>query len=237
MQSEKSTSKRQRLKNEYEKRQRREFLICALLEIVIIFVFLTIGLAAYEELKKQEEQQMIDELIKQAELEDLQKAEHEVVEVKEAIPDVYMPVDMFEKDMFNGQYSREEVCLVAALAYCEMGGESVKGIQYAVSVVLNRVELDYYPNTIEEVVYQAGQYEPALKGTINKFIDIYYYNNTDGLTEEQLEDYERNFEAVLYVFENGSLLPLWVDCQAPFAQGTIYEVVDGEIFSGSRGVF
>lgn len=194
-------------------------------------MFLTIGLAAYEELKKQEEQEMIDELIKQAELEDLQKAEHEVVEVKEAIPDVYMPVDMFEKDMFNGKYSREEVCLVAALAYCEMGGESVKGIQYAVSVVLNRVNSPHYPNTIEEVIYQAGQYEPALKGTIEKYIDIYYYNNTDGLTEEQLEDYERNFEATLYVFENGSLLPPNVLYQSPFPQASgVYEIVDGEYF-------
>lgn len=168
--------------------------------------------------------------------EELTQAEHEVVEVKETLEGVYVPVDMFDKDMFDGKYSRYEVCLLAALIYCEMGGESIKGIMYAVSVVLNRVNSPYYPNTIEEVVYQAGQYEPALKGTINKYIDIYYYGNTD-MTDEQFEDHEKTFECVLHVLYVGSLLPEWVDCQAPFSQGVVYAVVDGEVFSGAHGVY
>ena len=102
---------------------------------------------------------------------------------------------------------------------------------YVVSVVLNRVASQLFPNTIEEVVYQAGQYEPALNGTINKMIRVYYYNDTSGCTEEELEDYERVFEAVAFVFVSGSQLPEDVVYQAPFVQGSgVYEVIDGEYF-------
>lgn len=191
---------------------------------------LSVGLVAYFNIRKDEEEQIERERESQ-----LTEAEHEVVEVKEAIPEVYVPVDMFEKDMFNGRYSREEVCLVSALAYCEVGNSTTESIMYAASVVLNRVDNAKYPNTIEEVVYQAGQYEPALKGTIEKYIDIYYYNNTEGLSDEELEDLERNFEAVLYVFENGSQLPAYVIYQAPFVQGGgDYIVIDGEHFCKER---
>ena len=228
MQNEKSTNNVKKQNRKSRMLQDKQSMIYALVASAIIVVVLVIGLIIFHNLKKQEQEEEYQKAIMQYQL---TEAEHEVVEVREAIPDVYMPVDMFNKDMFNGRYSREEVCLVAALAYCEMGGESVKGIMYAVSVVLNRVNSPYYPNTIEEVIYQAGQYEPALKGTIEKYIDIYYYNDTDGLSEEQLEDYERNFEATLYVFENGSLLPENVLYQAPFSQaGGVYEVVDGEYF-------
>lgn len=163
----------------------------------------------------------------------LTEAEHQVVEVEEPIPDVYVPVDMFDKDMFDGQFSRYEVCLMAALLKCEGGGMSFETLVDIVSVVFNRWGDPDFPNTIEEVIYQKGQYEPALKGTINKYIDLYYYNNADGFSEEALLEAEEVFEAVAYVCVNGSQLPPEVVYQSPFKQGSgVYKVSkEGEIFS------
>ncbi len=36
------------------------------------------------------------------------------------------------------------------------------------NVILNRVESDQFPNTIEGVIYEAGQFQPVRNGHINK---------------------------------------------------------------------
>lgn len=56
--------------------------------------------------------------------------------------------------------------LLAALIYCEAGGESYAGQLAVGSVVLNRVSSSYYPNTISGVIYQSGQFSPVASGRL-----------------------------------------------------------------------
>ena len=61
-------------------------------------------------------------------------------------------------------FNTEDIRLIALLMLCEAEGESEYGKRLVVDCVLNRVDSDRFPNTIEEVVYQRSgryvQFEP-----------------------------------------------------------------------------
>ena len=57
------------------------------------------------------------------------------------------------------------------------------------SVVLNRVESQYYPDTIREVIYQPGQYAPTWDGSLQK------------------TPHARTIENARYLLEHGSICP------------------------------
>ncbi len=60
----------------------------------------------------------------------------------------------------------DEQVLLAAIIYCEAGGESYEG-QLAVGyVIMNRVRSSLFPNTITGVVYEAKQFEPVSSGRL-----------------------------------------------------------------------
>lgn len=44
------------------------------------------------------------------------------------------------------------------IAWCEAGNQGIEGQRYVMSVVLNRVESEDFPNTIHEVIHQEGQF-------------------------------------------------------------------------------
>lgn len=77
------------------------------------------------------------------------------------------------------------------------------------SVVLNRVADDRFPDTLEEVVFQQGQYQPTWDG---RFWD---------------EPTPQAAEAAKYLLENGSQLDGSVIWQAEFPQGYgIYDTIE-----------
>lgn len=59
-----------------------------------------------------------------------------------------------------------DLSLLAALIYCEAGGESYEGQLAVGSVVINRVRSAYYPNSISGVIYQSGQFSPVASGRL-----------------------------------------------------------------------
>lgn len=62
--------------------------------------------------------------------------------------------------------SADEVTLLGALIQCEAGNGSYEGMVAVGAVVMNRVRSGGYPSTISGVVYQAGQFSPALSGSV-----------------------------------------------------------------------
>lgn len=63
--------------------------------------------------------------------------------------------------------SEEEVRLLAALVYLEAGNQSYYGKQCVASVVVNRMESKRFPNTLKGVIYQSGQFDPAMNGSLD----------------------------------------------------------------------
>lgn len=58
----------------------------------------------------------------------------------------------------------DEIMKMAAILYCEARGEPYEGILAVGSVVMNRVESPDFPNTVEEVILQPGQFSPVASG-------------------------------------------------------------------------
>lgn len=68
-----------------------------------------------------------------------------------------------------GEYTTDAdtTLLLAALIYCEAGGESYEGQLAVGAVVMNRVRSGAYPDSIHGVIYASGQFTPALNGKVN----------------------------------------------------------------------
>ena len=64
--------------------------------------------------------------------------------------------------------SKEDLMLLAKIIYVEAGHEPLKGQIAVGEVVLNRVKDPRFPDTITEVIYQPGQFPPALNGTLDE---------------------------------------------------------------------
>ena len=60
--------------------------------------------------------------------------------------------------------------LLAALIYCEAGNQPYEGKVAVGAVVMNRVASGRFPNTIEQVIYQRGQFTPAMTGKLARVI-------------------------------------------------------------------
>ncbi len=61
-----------------------------------------------------------------------------------------------------------ELLLLAALIYCEAGGESYEGKQAVGAVVCNRVRSSSYADTLQGVIYASGQFTPAMSGKVDR---------------------------------------------------------------------
>ena len=59
--------------------------------------------------------------------------------------------------------SENDLELLARLVYLESRGEPYEGQVAVAEVVLNRVLSDRFPDTVEEVLYQTGQFTPAAR--------------------------------------------------------------------------
>lgn len=54
--------------------------------------------------------------------------------------------------------------LLAAIIFCEAGNQPYEGQVAVGAVILNRVRSGVYPGSVSEVIYQAGQFGPAMSG-------------------------------------------------------------------------
>lgn len=62
------------------------------------------------------------------------------------------------------RWTVEEALMLATLAMAEAEGEDIIGKALVVLVVLNRVESDSFPDTIEGVIFQKDQFSPVKPG-------------------------------------------------------------------------
>ena len=106
-------------------------------------------------------------------------------------------------------YSDNDLYILSHIISAESGNCSDEMMIAVGSVVLNRVEDDRFPDTIEEVVFQPGQYSPTWNGA--------YFNDP---TDEAVEVAEM-------LLTDGRQIDESVVWQAEFVQGVgIYEVIE-----------
>lgn len=112
---------------------------------------------------------------------------------------------------YPGIITEEDIDLLAHLLYAEAGSSWIadETLYYVGSVVLNRVNSKYFPDTLYDVIYQKGQYACTWDGNIEK------------------DPTPRCYEIAEDLLKNGSVLPENVVYQASFKQGSgVYSYQD-----------
>lgn len=100
------------------------------------------------------EAQKAQEARKQAEAEAKRKAEEEAAR-KAA------------EEAAQAQIAAEDQRLLASIIFCEAGNQPYEGQVAVGAVIMNRVRSGAYPNSISEVIYQSGQFGPAMTGWLD----------------------------------------------------------------------
>ena len=135
-------------------------------------------------------------------------------------PEEYLGQQLFEATNISGngqglKYTSEDLDLVSRLLWREAGASwATDELQrLVVSVVVNRVNSPLFPNTLREVIYQPGQYAPAINGQIDSAVP-------DARTRANAK----------YVLDNGPICPSNVLYQANFKQGSgVYKAIYDDI--------
>ena len=71
------------------------------------------------------------------------------------------------------KYSEKDLRLLSAIIFCEAGNQCYAGQKAVGIVVMNRVKSDKFPNTVEDVLYQSGQFTPAHSGFLSSSLSKY----------------------------------------------------------------
>jgi len=184
----------------------RKLIIWVLLSMSIIFITagIAIGIGIILDLKNTEEFALVSEPI---------IFEDVVEEPVEDVIDDYNENEYYE--IMCEKYA-DDIDKLAHIINAECGGWdwcTDEMCYYTGSVVLNRVYSEWFPDTIEEVIFQEGQYSPVCSGS--------YYN----------EPNERSIRIAKDLVCYGSLLPPNVVFQANFKQGDgVYAQVQNMYF-------
>ena len=118
--------------------------------------------AAAEEAKRLAEEKAAQEAAAQAEKEAQEQAEQ--AQASSAV---------------NASASERE--LLAALIFCEAGNQPYDGQVAVGAVVMNRVRSGSFPDTITDVIYQSGQFTPAMTGWLDSVLA------SDGYTDSAMQ--------------------------------------------------
>ncbi|WHZ05528.1 cell wall hydrolase [Neobacillus sp. YX16] len=81
------------------------------------------------------------------------------------------PKEPIQKEPVNTNLSDAEIDLLARLVRAEAQTEPLQGKIAVACVVLNRVESPQFPDTIKDVIYAPGQFQPVKNGQIDKPAD------------------------------------------------------------------
>lgn len=89
--------------------------------------------------------------------------------------------DTLKEEEQAQQIQQTQSELLASIIFCEAGNQSFTGQVAVGAVVLNRMANEAYPDTMEEVIYQPGQFCPAGSGWLDRV------RSTDGYTESAMQ--------------------------------------------------
>lgn len=138
-------------------------------EIVMENEYQEAGLLTAEELdKKIAEQKQAEKEAEEKALQEKKEAEEKAQrELEEAQK---KEAERIAAEQAEAQRKAEEEAdkeLLASIIFCEAGNQPYEGQVAVGAVIMNRVKSAVYPNSISEVVYQSGQFGPAMTGWLD----------------------------------------------------------------------
>lgn len=114
----------------------------------------------------------------QRELEEAKKKEEERIAAEQAAAQKQAEE---EAAAAAAQVQEADKELLASIIFCEAGNQPYEGQVAVGAVIMNRVKSAVYPNSISEVVYQTGQFGPAMTGWLDSV------RSSGGYTESAMQ--------------------------------------------------
>lgn len=113
-----------------------------------------------------------------------------IIEVETLVWEEITEEDLEEEIRFG------EMELIAQLVQAEAGNQDLTGKRYVVDVVLNRVDSEEFPNTVEEVIFQENQFSVIKNGAFDEAA----WNMTEEVYEAVLLGYEERLNYDILYF-------------------------------------
>jgi N-acetylmuramoyl-L-alanine amidase len=107
-----------------------------------------------------------------------------------------MPIseDIEVIDTYEYPLTEEEIELIALVTMAEAEGESEYGKRLVIDTILNRVDHDRFPDSVEDVIYQKNQFTSMWNGRVDRcYVDEYICD----LVRDELET-RTNYETVFF---------------------------------------
>lgn len=99
---------------------------------------------------------------------------------------------------------QQELELLASIIFCEAGNQPYEGQVAVGAVVMNRVNSGAFPDSVEEVVYQSGQFVPAGTGWLDSVRRQKGYTDSAMQAAKDALAGEDPVEGCLYFDQGGS---------------------------------
>ncbi|MCM3727833.1 cell wall hydrolase [Neobacillus cucumis] len=107
-------------------------------------------------------------------------------------------------------FSENELDLLARLVRAEAESEPYQGKVAVACVVLNRVASSSFPNSIKEVIYQKGQFDPVRNGEINQLAD----EDSIRAVQEAINEKRNVAAGSLFFYNPATATNRWLDSRA-----------------------
>ena len=101
-----------------------------------------------------------------------------------------------EEQADRQELDAEECRMLMKIAMAEAEGESVEGKALVMRVILNRVQDEAFPDTVEEVINQKGQFSPVEEG--GRYYTTEYNSECQEALEMVLEGWDESQGALYF---------------------------------------
>ena len=128
-----------------------------------------------EKLQKEEEERLAAEAAQRAK-EEAERLAAEQAAAEQAAAEVAAAEAAAQQNAM--QVTLDEQTLLASIIFCEAGNQPYEGQVAVGAVIMNRVRSGVYPNSIPEVIYQSGQFGPAMSGWLDSVYACGGYTDT-----------------------------------------------------------
>lgn len=103
-----------------------------------------------------------------------------------------------EEECEEETLSNEDVELIALVTMAEAEGECEEGKRLVIDTILNRVDSEYFPDTVYDVVYQKSQFSSMWNGRVDK---CYVQDDICELVREEIKK-RSNYEVMFFTAWN-----------------------------------
>ena len=97
-------------------------------------------------------------------------------------------------------YSDYEIYLLALVSLAEAEGEPEYGRRLVISTILNRLDSEYYPDDIYNVIYQPYQFEAMMNGRVDRVVVT---DEAINLVHEEIAN-RSNYDVIYFKTDNYS---------------------------------